>query len=78
VTLNRSAFSELDNFLVRSNSTGLLHTELMLDVGGTFSLQKGDDENSKWVVSNGTFCNIEDCGVVRRIGKDTYEVAWIG
>lgn len=78
VTLNRSAFSELDNFLVRSNSTGLLHTELMLDVGGTFSLQTGTDEESKWVVANGTFCNLEDCGIIRRIGKNDYEVAWIG
>ena len=55
-----------------------LHTELMLDVGGTFSLQTGTNGNDKWVISNGSFCNLEDCGVIRRIGKDQYEVAWIG
>lgn len=75
VTLNRSGFSVLDNFLVRSNSTGLMHTESVLDAGGTFSLQKGD---ASWVVSNNSFVNVEGCGVIRRNKAGKLEVAWIG
>ena len=75
VELNRTTTTDLRNFLVRSNSTGLLHTEMMLDAGGAFRLT-GDE--SLYEVENETLVNLEDVGVVRGRPEGTLEFAWIG
>ena len=75
VELNRTTTTDLRNFLVRSNSTGLLHTEMMLDTGGSIRLT-GDE--SLYQVENQTLINIEDAGVVRRNADGEIEFAWIG
>ena len=75
VELSRTVSSELKNYLVRSNSTGLLHTEMMLDVGGSFQLS---DDESEFSVANDTLINLEDAAVVRRDGDGALEFAWIG
>jgi hypothetical protein len=75
VELNRTTTTDLKNFLVRSNSTGLLHTEMMFDVGGSFRLT-GDE--SLLQVENQTLISVDDCGVVRRNGDGDLEFAWIG
>jgi hypothetical protein len=75
VELNRTTTTDLKNYLVRSNSTGLLHTEMMFDVGGSFRLT-GDE--SLLQVENQTLINVEDCGVVRRNENGELEFAWIG
>ncbi len=75
VELNRTTTTDLKNFLVRSNSTGLLHTEMILDVGGSFQLT-GDE--SLLQVKNQTLIGVEDAGVVRRNGNGDIEFAWIG
>ena len=74
VELSRTTTTDLQNFLIRSNSTGLLHTEMMLDVGGAFRL-KGDE--SLYEVENGSQISVNSAGVLRRNGNDI-EFAWIG
>lgn len=75
VELNRTTSTELSNFLIRSNSTGLLHTETILDIGGSFRLL-GDD--SLYRVENGSQIDIRDAGVLRRDENNNLEFAWIG
>ena len=75
VELNRTTTTDLRNFLIRSNSTGLLHTETILDVGGSFSLT-GDE--SLYEINNGSLIDINDAGVLRRNGEGDLEFAWIG
>lgn len=75
VELNRTTTTDLKNYLVRSNSTGLLHTEMILDVGGGIRLLGTDDSLS---VENGSLINIEDAGVVRRNNEGELEFAWLG
>jgi hypothetical protein len=77
VVLNRGASKKLEGFLVRSNSTGLLHTESMLDLNGTFSLHR-DESEERWTVANTSPVNGESVGVLRRLDNDQYEGAWIG
>ncbi|QEG20348.1 hypothetical protein [Mariniblastus fucicola] len=75
VELNRTTTTDLNNFLIRSNSTGLLHTELMLDVGGSFRLT-GDE--SLFEVENQSTVSLQDAGVLRRNRDGDLEFAWIG
>jgi hypothetical protein len=75
VQLNRSATTELDNFLVKSNSTGLLHTEMMLDVGGALRLV---DSGDQWKIDNQTTINLLDAGAIRKNEAGGFEFAWIG
>lgn len=75
VELNRTTSADLRNFLIRSNSTGLLHTESILDVGGSFRLT-GDE--SLYEVENGTQINVSDAGVLRRDAEGQLLFAWIG
>ena len=75
VELNRTTTTDLKNYLVRSNSTGLLHTEMILDVGGGIRLTGTDDNLA---VDNGSLINIEDAGVVRRNSNGDLEFAWLG
>jgi hypothetical protein len=75
VELERTTTTDLRNFLVRSNSTGLLHTEMMFGVGGPISL-KGDE--SLYEVENESLANLEDVGVLRRTDQGELQFAWIG
>ena len=75
VELNRTTTTDLRNFLIRSNSTGLLHTETILDVGGSFRLT-GDE--SLYEIENGSRIDINDAGVRRRNVNGVLEFAWIG
>ena len=74
VELSRTTSMEMKDFLVRSNSTGLLHTEMMLDVGGSFSF---DGTESLSTVENGTLVNLQDAAVVKN-NDGNLEFAWIG
>jgi len=75
VELNRTTTTDLRNFLIRSNSTGLLHTESILDVGGSFRLI-GDE--SLYEIENGSEIDVSDAGVLRRDAEGNLEFAWIG
>lgn len=54
----------LTGFHVNSNSTGVLHSEQMVDMGGTISLTH--DAGGRIEVSNGTNMNLTAVAVVRR------------
>jgi hypothetical protein len=77
VNLRRTLQYRLEGFLIESNSTGLLHTEFMLDLEGTISCGF-DDQGQPEMVSNGSFLNMKNCGVVQRGPDGDYRVAWIG
>ena len=75
VELSRTTTTDLKNYLVKSNSTGLLHSEMILDVGGAIRLS-GDATLP--TVENNSLINIEDAGVVRRNDQGDLEFSWIG
>ncbi|MEM7456504.1 MAG: type II secretion system F family protein [Planctomycetota bacterium] len=75
-TLNRTRANRLEGFQIKSNSTGMLHTESMIDMGGSFSLT--DDGAGGLSVVNGSTIDLVECGVVQRRDDGTLHRAWIG
>ena len=65
VTLRRTVEDELQGFQIQSNSTGLLHTEAMINLGGVISFSN-DLETGKTILSNSTLMTIEDAAVIGR------------
>jgi hypothetical protein len=80
VVFERTNEVKLLEYPVSSNSTGMLHSEQMLDLGGAFAWQ--DRGNLSPRLTNGTQMSLEGTAVFRRIrdekGKAATEVAWIG
>jgi len=72
----RSKDTSLSDYYVRSNSTGLVHTEQMLDLGGPISLSRSRDGVLQ--VANQTDLALHDAGVVRKDESGNLETAWIG
>jgi len=62
-------------FQVASNSTGLVHSELMQNLGGSIDLLGGADKG--WMVRNGTQLDLHDVGVLRRNEGGQIQLAWI-
>lgn len=60
----------LEGFRVVSNSTGMLHSEQVTDIGGSVELSQAD---GTWRVTNGTPWTLQGTGVVGPLGR-----AWIG
>lgn len=75
VTIRQTIKKRLEGFQVQSNSTGMLHTEMMLDLNGVFSLA---EEDGKLRIDNSTQINLEHAAVLRRNGKGLLEAAWLG
>jgi len=65
----------LSGMAVSSNSTGMVHCEYMLDIGGAIEL--ADREGSVVDVVNRSRFDVRDAGVVRR-RRQQVEFAWIG
>ena len=65
----------LTGFRVLSNSTGLIHGEQMVDLGGAFALVTLDEQMT---VENQTDYDLMDAAVVRRTMDGTPQVAWVG
>jgi hypothetical protein len=65
----------LTGFSVLSNSTGLLHTEQMLELGGGMSLS---DLGGRSKLLNQTNHQLRDAAIIRRTLDDQLQVAWIG
>jgi hypothetical protein len=79
VTLRRSRENRLENFMIRSNSTGLLHSESILDLGGPISLApNGQDQPSTEFVENRSQYDLKDAGIIGRTDSGQLQVAWIG
>lgn len=77
ITLRKSVTNQLEGLQIQSNSTGLLHTEFMLDLEGSW-YASFDDQQNPTQVTNGTYLNIENVGVLWRSPTDEYHFAWIG
>lgn len=76
VSFRRDQQIALSGFQVASNSTGLVHSEQMLDLGG--SVQLVGQESSGWSVKNGTQLSLEDAGVLSQKTPGQWELALIG
>ena len=75
LTCRRGDQVTLSGFPVNSNSTGLVHSEEMLDLGGGISLVKqGDNE---WKLLNRSKLNLHGVGLLRKTPFGVEE-AWIG
>ena len=66
----------LSGFQVASNSTGLVHSEQMQDLGGAVQLM-GKDVSS-WSVVNNTKLRLQDTGVLHKTAAGKWMLAWIG
>ncbi|MEX2142164.1 MAG: hypothetical protein WD894_23050 [Pirellulales bacterium] len=67
--------ARLAGFTVKSNSTGMVHSEQMYDLGGVFTYT---DKGGRQEVYNRTKYAIYNAGVIRRASASRLQVAWIG
>lgn len=69
------------NFLyplnILSNSTTFLHTEQMIDLGGTFQFAYHDDSQSNFTLENNTRYSWESVAAIRRNSEGQLEAGWI-
>ncbi len=75
VYLERTIGNRMRDFLIQSNSTGMLHNENLLDVGGKFELTRVEERAT---VRNGSGIDIKKAGVVQRLADGQLQHAWIG
>lgn len=68
---NQTADNRVEDFLIQSNFTGMLHTEMIRESGGTFSLRGT-------TLANSTDLNLNAAGVLRRTNSGVCQLAWIG
>ncbi len=66
----------LEGFRVDSNSTGVVHSEQMFSLGGSFVLTSTDAGETR--VENNTAYPLRDVGLLRMTDRGTLEVAWVG
>jgi hypothetical protein len=74
-TLHQDDGIRLTGFDVTSNSTGMIHTEQMLGMGGPISWKR---DANRIVVSNDSDHDLKGAAIVRRTADKQIEVAWIG
>ena len=65
----------VDGFLVGSNSTGMLHSEQVRDLGGAVLLSS--DGGGRWRLENRTSLAIEQAVVTRKTAGDEVQSAWV-
>jgi hypothetical protein len=75
VSLHRGNEVTLRGFNVASNSTGMLHSEQMFELGGAISLR---DSASEQTVVNESSLDLRGAVAIHRINRDTVYYAWIG
>ena len=76
VSLRRERELVFTGFQVASNSTGMVHSEQMLDVGGGLELL--GDAGQGWAIRNGTQVMLKDAGILHRLDDGQVELAWVG
>lgn len=79
VYIERARGNQLRDFLVQSNSTGMLHSENLLDLGGPLKLTETATEGSesKWELNNGSRIDLLGAGVVYRTPEGNYRRCWL-
>jgi hypothetical protein len=75
VTYRRDTEVAIRGYQVISNSTGMVHSEQMIDLGGPLRLVT---TGGSVEVANDSDLALEGAGLVRRVSKDVVEIAWIG
>jgi hypothetical protein len=73
VRLNRAIDNRLEDYLIQSNFTGMLHTEMMHDSNGAISLSRDASE-----LDNGSSINLSAVGVIHRDDNGRTFVATVG
>jgi len=66
----------LDGFQVSSNSTAMVHSEQMLDMGGSFEF--APRAGKQFVLRNKTKHHLKSAGVLRRTTEGVLQTAWVG
>lgn len=77
VYLERTLNNRLRDFLVQSNSTGMLHGENVLPLGGRLALS-APATDGQLELTNGTVIDLQDAGVLERTPTGSVRVAWLG
>lgn len=75
VDFTKDVRARLAGYTVRSNSTGVVHSEEMLPLGGPIVLE---EEGGGYRLRNGAKIVLKDAGVIRRTEDDIYEFAKVG
>ena len=78
VTLQQSVTSRLENFLIQSNSTRLMHTECFFDAGGSFNLTTGADFAGEMEIENATTVSVNSASVIGRSEDGNYYCCQLG
>ncbi|MEM7782063.1 MAG: hypothetical protein AAF623_01830 [Planctomycetota bacterium] len=76
VNFRRGAQNRIRGFQIQSNSTGLLHSENMLDLGGVFSFTDAEEGEQPYL-SNSTGIAVEHVGILKRTLQGDYQLAWV-
>ncbi|MEE9602427.1 MAG: hypothetical protein V3V75_03915 [Thermoguttaceae bacterium] len=66
----------VEGFFVGSNSINFVHSEQMVDLGGTISVEKTAAGGSR--VVNNTSLTLHGAGVIKRVRSGGVQTAWIG
>lgn len=77
VFLERTLNNRLREFLVQSNSTGMLHGENLIELGGRLELVPAAG-GSGFELRNGTALDCQDAGIVERSVAGEVRLAWLG
>jgi len=77
VTIRKGVNTQLEGFQIQSNSTGLLHSEMMLDLDGAWKAER-DPTGDLVGVYNGTYLNLKNAGAVWRTNDGNLQVSWLG
>ncbi|HEV7282639.1 MAG TPA: hypothetical protein VGN57_20710 [Pirellulaceae bacterium] len=75
VDFTKDVRARLAGYTVRSNSTGIVHSEEMLPLGGEIVLEEA---SGGYRLRNGAKIVLKDAGVLRRMEDGTYELAKVG
>ena len=76
VKYHRAKGTRLSAFRVDSNSTGMVHSEQLIDLDGPIELKDGDRRRTS--VSNETEIKLRDVGIIRLTDRGRLQVAWVG
>ena len=76
VNLERTIVSRMTGYPVKSNSTGMIHAEMFLDIGGTIQLETSVENRIRLV--NGTDYKLVNAGIVRCDQNGKLEFAPVG
>lgn len=76
ITLRRERDLALSDFQVASNSTGMVHSEVMHELGGQLDL-RGDAQRG-WTLRNATSLSLKDAGLLRCDPQGRIHLGWLG